>query len=731
MGLGNPGLTLAWAPKNGSVLALSVSNLIQQPTVLLGAAAVVVVAVLIVLIMVLRGGSKKAELAPEAEEDQEAWEPPPRGAANQAGKGYDSRDQMLPWEQGNGANAAGDRQQMGGRRGAAGRDAPAEWSQADGYEPHERQWEPQGQPAPRGGQWVGTDEWAPPAPQMGRNGPDQRAQAQMEPREQEAWGWGAGQAPAGGQNANQWGQGAAAMSRENEQWGQKKPVPPPSMGRENDQWGQSPVSPAIGREADQWGQGPAMPAALDQQNDQWGQGPGVSHPRGREDVQWGQGPGASYPPARENDQWGQGDPMRGRGQDQWGQGPGAAARGMGQPEDQRADPYGGPRRGPEPVGQPEGQWKQGGWGQGAAGWEGGGPADQWGQSPSASQSPQTARPVPPVNSRPIDQRNAPGQAQPIQEAGADWSGRDVSRPVAGSSQPGSGWSEPAAPAAWQAEPRQEAPSWEAPGWRSPEPEPTAPRGGPRSQPSAQPSWEQAGRAPAEPSWQGAGAIDEWGQSPSAPKAASSRPVEPSGARGMSQPPASGDGWSERDFERPTARPAQAPPWQAAAEPAAPAWQPPAPQMAAAPGPVEAPVERRAPDMRQIAQVSPDSTAYAPPAAGGAGEGDKTVVMRKDAGAVRLPAVVVRQGKEPGRTYDVRKDHLSIGRSRDSDIFLEDLAVSRLHATIYRDEMGGYLLRDENSANGTSVNGQRVTECALQEGDEIQLGQTILAFVRHS
>jgi pSer/pThr/pTyr-binding forkhead associated (FHA) protein len=78
---------------------------------------------------------------------------------------------------------------------------------------------------------------------------------------------------------------------------------------------------------------------------------------------------------------------------------------------------------------------------------------------------------------------------------------------------------------------------------------------------------------------------------------------------------------------------------------------------------------------------------------------------------------------------MRKDHITIGRSRESDIFLEDLAVSRLHATIYRDEMGGYLLRDENSANGTSVNGQRVTETALQEGDEIQLGQTILAFVR--
>jgi hypothetical protein len=152
-------------------------------------------------------------------------------------------------------------------------------------------------------------------------------------------------------------------------------------------------------------------------------------------------------------------------------------------------------------------------------------------------------------------------------------------------------------------------------------------------------------------------------------------------------------------------------------------------MAASAGPVDAPTARPGPDARRLGSASPDSTAYAPASESGEGAADKTVVIRKDAGAGRIPAVVVRQGKEPGRSYDMRKDHITIGRSRESDIFLEDLAVSRLHATIYRDEMGSYLLRDENSANGTSVNGQRVTETTLQEGDEIQLGQTILAFVR--
>ena len=93
-----------------------------------------------------------------------------------------------------------------------------------------------------------------------------------------------------------------------------------------------------------------------------------------------------------------------------------------------------------------------------------------------------------------------------------------------------------------------------------------------------------------------------------------------------------------------------------------------------------------------------------------------------------PKLVVSEGKEPGRAYDLRKDRITIGRSRDSDIFLEDLAVSRTHTTINRQPDGRYLLRDENSANGTMVNGQRVSDHMLEDGDKIQVGQTLLVFV---
>ena len=112
-------------------------------------------------------------------------------------------------------------------------------------------------------------------------------------------------------------------------------------------------------------------------------------------------------------------------------------------------------------------------------------------------------------------------------------------------------------------------------------------------------------------------------------------------------------------------------------------------------------------------------------------GDKTVV-RTTGPQGRLGVVRVEEGKEPGRIYEVRKESLSIGRSRESDIFLEDLAVSRLHASIINTGSGNYILKDEGSANGTKVNGQLVSPkqtYPLQEGDKIQLGQTVLVFAR--
>lgn len=109
-----------------------------------------------------------------------------------------------------------------------------------------------------------------------------------------------------------------------------------------------------------------------------------------------------------------------------------------------------------------------------------------------------------------------------------------------------------------------------------------------------------------------------------------------------------------------------------------------------------------------------------------GESDRTVLRPTGA----LGIVTISEGKDLGRVYEIRKNELSIGRSRESDIFLEDLAVSRLHAKIQNMGNGTYALKDEGSANGTKVNGQLVNKYQtyqLQEGDKIQLGQTVLVF----
>lgn len=118
--------------------------------------------------------------------------------------------------------------------------------------------------------------------------------------------------------------------------------------------------------------------------------------------------------------------------------------------------------------------------------------------------------------------------------------------------------------------------------------------------------------------------------------------------------------------------------------------------------------------------------------GGYADGDKTI-MRPTGQQGGIGMVRVEEGKEPGKIYEVRKEALSIGRSRESDIFLEDLAVSRLHASIVNLGNGSYALKDEGSANGTKVNGQLVSKYQtfpLQEGDRIQLGQTVLVFAKH-
>lgn len=81
-----------------------------------------------------------------------------------------------------------------------------------------------------------------------------------------------------------------------------------------------------------------------------------------------------------------------------------------------------------------------------------------------------------------------------------------------------------------------------------------------------------------------------------------------------------------------------------------------------------------------------------------------------------------------RSYEVLSE-MTIGRSRECDIFLEDLAVSRVHATIHQLPDGGFEIEDHRSASGTFVNGLRITRYRLLEGDVVQIGSNRLTFQR--
>ena len=81
-----------------------------------------------------------------------------------------------------------------------------------------------------------------------------------------------------------------------------------------------------------------------------------------------------------------------------------------------------------------------------------------------------------------------------------------------------------------------------------------------------------------------------------------------------------------------------------------------------------------------------------------------------------------------RSYEVLSE-MTIGRSRECDIFLEDLAVSRLHATIHQLPDGGFEIEDHRSATGTFVNGLRITRYRLLEGDNVHIGSNKLTFRR--
>ncbi|MEV5569822.1 FHA domain-containing protein [Spirillospora sp. NPDC052269] len=90
-------------------------------------------------------------------------------------------------------------------------------------------------------------------------------------------------------------------------------------------------------------------------------------------------------------------------------------------------------------------------------------------------------------------------------------------------------------------------------------------------------------------------------------------------------------------------------------------------------------------------------------------------------------LVVERGPNAGSRFLLDKDRTSAGRHPESDIFLDDITVSRQHAEFAR-QGAGFAVRDVGSLNGTYVNRQRIDQAGLSGGDEVQIGKFRLVFL---
>ncbi len=90
-------------------------------------------------------------------------------------------------------------------------------------------------------------------------------------------------------------------------------------------------------------------------------------------------------------------------------------------------------------------------------------------------------------------------------------------------------------------------------------------------------------------------------------------------------------------------------------------------------------------------------------------------------------LVVRRGPNSGSRFLLDNDLTTAGRHPQSDIFLDDVTVSRRHVEFRRGADGIFTVSDVGSLNGTYVNRERIDAVQLSDGDEVQIGKYRLVF----
>ncbi len=106
--------------------------------------------------------------------------------------------------------------------------------------------------------------------------------------------------------------------------------------------------------------------------------------------------------------------------------------------------------------------------------------------------------------------------------------------------------------------------------------------------------------------------------------------------------------------------------------------------------------------------------------------DKTMIITekfefKETTGILEPFLIQTSGRDAGKVYSILGRTIRIGRDHSCEVNLDDLHVSRFHAEVICEGVNSIFIRDTGSTNGVFVNGKRVSEKRLVDGDKIRIG----------
>jgi pSer/pThr/pTyr-binding forkhead associated (FHA) protein len=107
--------------------------------------------------------------------------------------------------------------------------------------------------------------------------------------------------------------------------------------------------------------------------------------------------------------------------------------------------------------------------------------------------------------------------------------------------------------------------------------------------------------------------------------------------------------------------------------------------------------------------------------------DREVVAAIQGSGSEKSMLIIARGPNKGSRFLITPEGVTIGRSAESDVFLDDITVSRLHAKIAKVEEG-FVLTDQGSLNGTYFENAPITQRDLRSGDEFQIGKFHFLFI---